>query len=257
MSKIAEERILIDGEVQNAKNELTKVENARSVLEKRIAQEDGQLTESRKHIRELEAVIDKQKTDHEKAAATNALQKADIEKQKTAHSEEMKTLRQQLETQAIEFANVKEKTNRANELLKSSLATEKNEHSADLARLTDRDILIRQGNDANKLLESSLEAEQKEHRADLARLTDEIGDLQEENRFFQNDATESKQEIKRLLLVIDDRDSSIRQRNEDLLASQASNAGFQETINELQTTLDNKQRFMDQLMQQIRNESDN
>ena len=114
-----------------------------------------------------------------------------------------------------------------------------------------------QGNDANKLLESSLEAEQKEHRADLARLTDEIGDLQEENRFFQNDATESKQEIKRLLLVIDDRDSSIRQRNEDLLASQASNAGFQETINELQTTLDNKQRFMDQLMQQIRNESDN
>ena len=99
--------------------------------------------------------------------------------------------------------------------------------------------------------------ERNEHRADLARLTDEIIDLQEENRSFRIDANGHEQEMNKLRVVIDDRDSSIRQRKDDLLASQAINAGFQETINELQTTLDNKQRFMDQLMQQLRNESDN
>ena len=50
-------------------------------------------------------------------------------------------------------------------------------------------------NKANELLKSSLATEQNEHKADLARLTDKIGDLQqqhsilqEENRSFQIDA---------------------------------------------------------------------
>jgi len=204
MSKIAKERVLIDGEVQNAKKELTESQK--------------QNADHVNRIRELEAAIDKQKTDHkeeittvrskleEKVAATNALQKDAI-----GHNQEINKLH---------------------------------------AVIDDRDISIRQRNDANKLLESSLEAEQKEHKAVLARLTD-----------FQIAAIGSEQEIKRLLLVIDDRDSSIRQGNEDLLASQAIDAGFQKTINELQTNLDNKQRRMDQLMQQRldqqRNESDN
>ena len=136
------------------------------------------------------------------------------------------------------------------------------EHEQEIIRLRvvvdDRDSSIRQCNDANELLESSLAAEKKEHRADLVRLTNKIDDwqqqhsiLQEENGSFRIAAIGHEQEMDRLRVVIDDRDSSIRQRNADLLASQAIITGLEETINELQTNLDNKQRFMDQQLQQL------